>query len=455
MLLALLLACAPVAPQPAASGVTYLVPVASFQDSDGDGVGDLVGVRSRIDHLVNLGVQSLQLMPLEPGCDPGRLLPCGEGLDPALGDPQDLAALAEALHAHGIRLEVQIPMDAVGLAHPWVNAARHGEGRIQIARRPAAGWFPFGRGLYYYAPEDIGAPELDWDERSLVADRLRALAVWTSVDGLVLRPFASEGARTSLDIAIDLLHAVEGRVSMTTTPTDPGALVAWAALGPVVDHPRATAYASAAVDQDFSDLRQVLADWGDAVDRTRPFLGDGDGPRLATRVANAVLRRTLLTIHLLGPGAPTLYYGEELDLPDATTLPVDEPWRAPMPWDRGPACGFTRGEPWFQPDPACKVGWNVADEEVDPESMLHHVRWLAAVRAAWAGAHAIDLDTGLADVLAFQTGQLCVVGSASEVERAMILEGCEGVDLRTGEQVYGDVEVEPRGWRVIKRGRPE
>jgi len=190
--------------------------------------------------------------------------------------------------------------------------------------------------------------------------------------------------------------------------------------------------------------------WGEPVAAARPLLGDAGRSRLASRVEDADLRRTLVVLHLLGPGDPSLYYGEELDLADATTDPVGAPWRAPMPWEHGEHCGFTSGEPWFTPDPACKVGLNAYDEARDPGSMLTLVRWLAAKRAALGEAKAELVSVDQADVIAFETGRLLVVGSVAGQGRSVSFSGLRGVDLVDASAVVDSLEVPARGWRVVR-----
>lgn len=436
--------------------LVYVLPVAAFQDSDADGVGDLTGVRWHLHHIASLGVGTVQLMPLERGYDSGRLVPSAAGLDPALGSDADLAALADDLHELGMRLEVQVPLDAVGRDHAWYRAALRGEGRLLLRGSPGTGWYPTGDKRYYYASGGAGRPDLDWDDAGLPGDRaasLRAL-LDNGVDGVALRPFTADGARSGIDaagaLAAELRAAIPG-LTVASAPDEPvvATLRPWTALGEVQDLPRALAAEAAGRDGDLRWTADVLAAWGADAARTRPFLGDGDRSRFATRVPDADLRRTLMTLHVLGPGHPSLYYGEELDLPDATTLAVDASWRAPMPWTDGPTCGFTEGEPWFVPDPACKVGWNAYDEARRGDSMLAHVRWLADLRRSYGSASATVLPTGYDDVLAFRTGRLLVVGSAGRVSRTLLLPGEAGRDARSGQPVEEALRVDAGGWRVV------
>lgn len=435
----------------------YVLSVAAFADSDADGVGDLQGVRAHVEHIRSLGVRTVQFTPVQPGWDAGRTVPVGPGVDPLLGSAADLAMLAADLHALGISLEVQLPMGAIGRSHRWFQEALHGEGRIELGVLGGPGWCPTGDMRQYYASGGCGRPDLDWDHVGLAGDvaaEARTL-LDAGLDGVVFRPFFADGARDGVEVATATLGELDGMRPGVTASVSPDELVVealrrWMAVGPVADLPRAMAVDAAVRDRELGWVHDVLLDWGPEVVLTRPFLADYDGSRLASRVSDAGVRRTLTVLHLLGPGQPTLYYGEELDLRDATTLPVDSPWRAPMPWTDGWNCGFSTGEPWFEPDPACKVGWNVDDEAEDPTSMLTLVRWLAEVRAAWGDSLATVLSSGFEDVMVFRTGDLLVAGSVSLTDRAVQIVGLDGQDLTTGGPVRDALDVPAGGWRVVR-----
>lgn len=452
-MLPLLLACASPDDTVVPTRFVYQLDVASFQDSDGDGIGDLQGVRWHLQHVRSLGATTVQLLPLEPGTDTGRLVPVGMGVDPALGTLDDLDDLAADLHAQGMRLEVQVPMLAIGRAHPWFQEALDGAGRIRVRRSGGDGWYPTGDGRYYYSSAGPGAADLDWDYPTLPADRARVLdPVAERVDGVVL---VADGVADGVDAAGALLDALDsdggpaGRGTVVQATSVEG-LLPWTALGAVVDTPRLGAVEAAAAGGGLEGVKAVIEAWGDQVGATRPLLGDGGRSRLASRVEDADLRRTLLVLHLLGPGQPALYYGEELDLADATTEPVAAPWRAPMPWEHGDQCGFTAGQPWFTPDPACKVGVNAYDEARDPGSVLTLVRWVAGQRAALGDEDAEVIPVDAADVIAFLTGRLLVVGSVADEVRSVSFPALRGVDLVDASAVVDGVEVPARGWRVVR-----
>lgn len=452
-MLPLLLACASPADSVVPTRFNYQLDVASFQDSDGDGIGDLQGVRWHLQHVRSLGATTVQLLPLEPGVDTGRLVPVGMGLDPALGTLDDLDDLAADLHALGMRLEVQVPMRAIGRAHPWFQGALDGAGRIRVRRSGGEGWYPTGEGRYYYGSGGPGAADLDWAYPSLPADRASALdPIAQRVDGVVLLVDGVVGGLEASEALLDALGdrgGPAGRGTVVRANSVEG-LLPWTALGPVADSPRLDAVEAAAAGGDLAGVKAVLAAWGGQLGATRPLLGDGGRSRLASRVEDEDLRRTLVVLHLLGPGEPTLYYGEELDLADATTEPVAAPWRAPMPWEHGDQCGFTSGEPWFTPDPACKVGVNAYDEARDPGSMLSLVRWVAGQRAALGDVEAELVPVVADDVIAFETGRLLVVGSVADEARSVSFPGLRGVDLVDASAVVDELAVPARGWRVLR-----
>src|SRR5450631_856821 len=88
------------------SAVLYQVYPRSFQDSDGDGVGDLSGIAARLPHLVELGVDALWLSPVfaSPIADFGYDISDYSAIDPIFGSLRDFDALLAAAHAQGLKV---------------------------------------------------------------------------------------------------------------------------------------------------------------------------------------------------------------------------------------------------------------------------------------------------------------------------------------------------------------
>lgn len=107
------------------TGVVYEVYPRSFADSDGDGVGDLRGILERLPYIAGLGVDGIWLTPFQrsPQVDQGYDVsdPCD--VDPLFGTLDDVDALLEAAHAHGLRVLVDLVPNHTSVEHPLFRAA--------------------------------------------------------------------------------------------------------------------------------------------------------------------------------------------------------------------------------------------------------------------------------------------------------------------------------------------
>src|SRR4051812_37231366 len=101
--------------------VVYQAYPRSFQDSDGDGVGDLNGIRARLDHLVGLGVDALWLSPVYPSplADFGYDVSDYTAIDPTFGTLAQFDALVDATHHRGLRLLMDLVPSHTSIEHPW------------------------------------------------------------------------------------------------------------------------------------------------------------------------------------------------------------------------------------------------------------------------------------------------------------------------------------------------
>ena len=108
------------------TGVIYSADVRLFQDSDGDGIGDLCGLTSRLDHLSRLGVSILWLNPIHPTPyrDGGYDVADYYGVDPSLGSLGDFAEFIAECDERGIRVMLDLVLNHTSDEHPWFKAAR-------------------------------------------------------------------------------------------------------------------------------------------------------------------------------------------------------------------------------------------------------------------------------------------------------------------------------------------
>jgi oligo-1,6-glucosidase len=164
--------------------VIYQIYTRSFFDTDGDGVGDLAGVRAKLPYLANLGVDVLWLSPLHPSpnVDYGYDVTDYFAVAPEFGTLCEFDALLAEARAHEIRIMMDLVMDYTSSAHPWFVQARSSRSspyhdwyiwREGTPDRPPNNWpafFSCGSAwtwnvatrewyLHYFTPEQ---PELNW-----------------------------------------------------------------------------------------------------------------------------------------------------------------------------------------------------------------------------------------------------------------------------------------------------
>ncbi|WP_243229700.1 alpha-amylase family protein [Microbacterium sp. CIAB417] len=108
------------------TAVIYCLDIETFQDSDGDGVGDIAGLCDRIDYLSELGVTCLWLMPFQPtrDLDDGYDITDFTGVDPRLGDLGGFVELLRIAHDRGIRVIMDLVVNHTSDRHPWFRSAR-------------------------------------------------------------------------------------------------------------------------------------------------------------------------------------------------------------------------------------------------------------------------------------------------------------------------------------------
>ncbi|MER5425301.1 glycoside hydrolase family 13 protein [Streptosporangium roseum] len=189
--------------------VIYQVYVRSFADGNGDGIGDLLGVRSRLRYLADLGVDAIWLTPFytSPMADFGYDVADYRDVDPIFGSLGDARALIDDAHRHGLRVIVDVVPNHTSDRHMWFQQAlaagpgspereryifRQGKGEIgelppndweSVFGGPA--WTRLPDGEWYlrlFAPEQ---PDLNWDNPEVHAEFESVLRFWLDlgVDG--------------------------------------------------------------------------------------------------------------------------------------------------------------------------------------------------------------------------------------------------------------------------------
>jgi oligo-1,6-glucosidase len=136
------------------SAVVYQIYPRSFQDSDGDGIGDLGGILQRLDHLADLGVDVLWLSPVYPSpqADNGYDISDYQGIDPLFGTLEQL----DELHARGMRLVMDLVVNHTSDEHPWFVESR------SSPDSPKRDWYWWRPPRPGFAGGDPGAEPTNW-----------------------------------------------------------------------------------------------------------------------------------------------------------------------------------------------------------------------------------------------------------------------------------------------------
>jgi alpha-glucosidase len=426
-------------------GAVYQVYPRSFADGNGDGVGDLPGLRAHLDHLSDLRVEAVWLSPVFPSpmADFGYDVADFCDVDPVFGTLADLDGLIADCHGRGIRVVLDWVPNHTSDQHPWFVASRSDRAdprRDWYVWRdgsadggPPNDWqsdfgavgpawtFDQGTGQWYLHSYTPAQPDLNWENPEVEAAMHDVIRFWLGrgVDGLridalqrlakdpLLRSNAGSARRHDQDwtTAHDRLRAIRRVVDEYPDRMIVGEVY-------LLDLQRVAAYLSGG-DQlhlahnfvfvhlpwDADAVRSVVQDFETLAEPDAwPawFLGNHDHSRIATRYDDggsgpARARAAALLLTALR-GTPFLYQGDELGLPDAEIPPdrvvdVDgrDPERAPLPWRppsvAGPGAGFTTGTPWL-PVVQDAEFLCVERQAADPRSTLSLVRRLGALRAA-------------------------------------------------------------------------
>ncbi|NKQ57416.1 glycoside hydrolase family 13 protein [Amycolatopsis sp. K13G38] len=450
--------------------VVYEIYLRSFADGNGDGIGDLAGLRSRLPYLRDLCVDALWITPWYPSpmADGGYDVADYRGIDPMFGTLADAEELIEAAHEHGLRLIVDLVPNHTSEKHPWFQAAlAAGPGSPERERyvfrdepndwRSVFGgsaWTRVADGQWYLHLFASAQPDLNWSHPGVRTEFEDILRFWLDrgVDGfridvahglvkdpalpdigpehegLVEPPDRADHPHWDRD-GVHEIYRSWRRISETYGGERIFVAEAW------VDRPdRLARYVRpdelhTAFNFDFlrcewdaGALRTVidtsLAALGEVGAPATWVLSNHDVTRHVSRYGVRAARAAVLLMHAL-PGGVYVYQGEELgleevDLPPARRQDIDgrDGCRIPLPWKgSAPPFGFG-GDPWL-PQPAHWQSLTAQAQEADPGSMLALYRKVLALRhehpALGSGSLSwLDSPDG---VLAFrrEPGLLCVV----------------------------------------------
>lgn len=411
----------PVTPAPTDSGLPadwadwsafVEIYVRGYQDSDGDGVGDLQGLISRLDYLQDLGAKGIWLMPVFESADNdhGYAVSDYRAIESDYGTMADFEALLAAAHARDIAIIVDYVMNHSASTNPLFLDATTGptndkydwfvwEDPKPLGWNTFAGdpWRNNGNGWYYGVFTAL-MPDFNLRNPEVVDYHKDSLRFWLNkgVDGFrfdavgVLFENGSGGWNNQPENHVllkeiqDLITNYGKRYMVCEAPDDPAAYAAATSCG------RAFAFQGPGVI--FNSVRNGNVDGGvismfahaDA-DRLAWILSNHDsfaGDRPWNQLNGDVEQYKLAAAtYLLASRNPFAYYGEEVGMANAPSLSGDHALRTPMSWTSDTVtAGFTTGTP-FRDLSGNVTTNNVMDEEGVSGSLLEYYRELYQVRS--------------------------------------------------------------------------
>jgi len=419
--------------------VFYEIYVRSFQDSNGDRVGDFEGLISRLDYLNDgkpdgnsLGVGAIYLMPIQnnrPEDPHGYRIEDYYKIDTEYGNDDSFRRFLEEAHKRGMKVIIDHVINHTSNNHPWFLSSLkdpngpHGDWYIW-ADKPFADKGPWNQqvwhkatdGRYYYGVFTYIMPDLNYRNPAVTAETLKMSRYW--LENFSLDGFRIDAPRHILEdngIMMDATASFDWFRNIFF-PYIKSAKPDVYVVGEAFAYPDRPEYqiAGQGVDMSFDDRFRngVLGDYrarktgmlksGDATllladlrtilsqypqNQFGINLGNHDEVRAMTKVEEQfqdpaeALRamKTAAALLLTFPGVPYLYYGEELGLLGKGS---DDNKRRPIQWDNTPkTMGFTAGPKPFG------AGFNqgglertVVNETGNPSSLLSHYRNLIHLR---------------------------------------------------------------------------
>ena len=139
--------------------VVYQIYPRSFQDSDGDGIGDVPGIISRLDYLQQLGVDVVWLSPIytSPQDDNGYDIADYQDIDPTFGTLADVDELIAQAHARGIRIVMDLVVNHTSDEHPWFVESR------SSTDNPKRDWYWWRTARDGHTAGEEGAEPNNWE----------------------------------------------------------------------------------------------------------------------------------------------------------------------------------------------------------------------------------------------------------------------------------------------------
>ncbi len=425
--------------------VFYEIFVRSFNDSNGDGIGDFNGIVQKLDYLQELGVNALWLMPIHPS-------PSYHGYDvlnyyavnPQYGTMDDFKHLLNAAHAIDIKIIIDFVPNHTSSQHPFfvdANSDPNSEYRDWYVWSNDTGdrWHQ-GNGGYYYGYFWGGMPDLNYRNPEVTDQMFDVTRYWLEdigIDGFRIdaaKHLIEEGAKIE---NTDSTHEWFKGFYTFYKDSNPDAYTVGEIYGAGAF--LATKYAGQ-LDHIFNfDVASGIVNSVNGESNTginsawtftlkdisngdyATFLTNHDQNRVMSVLNGKTEKARLAAVMLLtSPGTPFIYYGEEIGMQGKKP---DEDIRLPMQWNAAANAGFTTDTPWRAPD-INYAQVNVAAQEQDPDSLLNLYRMLTKLRAE----HSV-LRTGDITVLETDNTGVYAILRGNAAENILVLINLKGTPI--------------------------
>lgn len=417
-------------------GVFMEVFVRSYQDSDGDGQGDLRGLIQRLDHLQALGVTGLWLMPVTQSQDRdhGYATTDFRAIERDYGSLADFDELLREAHRRGIGVIIDYVVNHSSHAHPLFQQAKSNPGNAYRdwflwADSAPAGWDIWGKYPWYWTGQQPWNWTGEVKDMPLAPAAAREFYFGTfgphmpdfNMKNPAVVQWHEDNLRFWLNRGLDgfrldaVPHLVENSAQAWNDQPESRALTqriyrlisqypqrytVCEATAEPAEYSREDVCGSAfAFGLERAIMEALKGEKPDAVQRIGDFFKTRPH-RMATMLANHDIfaghriwdqlqgdeakYRLAAASYLLQPGIPFIYYGEEIGQGGLMDLRGDAPIRGPMSWDASaPHAGFSTHVGPLKRGRSPNAGThNAAAQRADPDSLFHHYRQLIALRKA-------------------------------------------------------------------------
>jgi alpha-glucosidase len=362
------------------SGVIYQIYPRSFQDSNGDGIGDLPGIIQRLDYLVTLGVSAIWISPIYPSpmADFGYDVSDFCAVDKVFGNLAEFDELVGEAHSRGLRLILDFVPNHTSNEHPWFLESRSSrdnpkrdwyiwrdaaaDGTLPnnwLSRFGGPAWeWDEGTKQYYYHSFLKQQPDLNWRNPRVRHAMYDVVRFWLDrgvdgfrVDVLWLLIKDDQFRDNPVNPGYDAGESMHNRILPLYTADRPEIHEVVAAMRGVVDaYPDrvligeiylpiehlVTYYGRdlSGVNLPFNfqllqtvwnaeSIARIIAEYEKALPQgawPNWVLGNHDNPRIVSRIGPAQARVAAMLLLTLR-GTPTIYYGEEIGMNDVPIAP--------------------------------------------------------------------------------------------------------------------------------------